>query len=46
MAIFAKRLQVFHIIRAAISERNNMVTLSITWQHHPTTLPALILVTQ
>nr|WP_314459164.1 hypothetical protein [uncultured Neisseria sp.] len=46
MAVFAKRLQVFHFIRATISERNNMVTLSITWQHHPTTLPALILVTQ
>jgi len=46
VAVFAKRLQVFHIIRAAISERNNMVTLSITWQHHPTTPPALILVTQ
>jgi hypothetical protein len=46
VALLAKSLQVFHIILAAISERNNMVTLSITWQHHPTALPALILVTQ
>lgn len=46
VAVFAKRLQVFHFIRAAISERNNMVTLSITWQHYPTALPALILVMQ
>ena len=46
VTIFAKRLQVFHIIRTAISERNDMITLSITWQNHPTTLPALILVTQ
>jgi hypothetical protein len=46
VALLAKSLQVSHIIRAAISERNNMVTLSITWKHHPTTLPALILVTQ
>lgn len=46
VAFLAKSLQIPHIIRATIGKRNNMVTLSITRQHNPTTLPALILVTQ
>ena len=46
MAGFAKCLQVFHYIFAAIRQRNDVITLGILRKHHTTTLPALILVTQ
>lgn len=45
VAIFAKRLQVFHFILAAICQRNDVITLGILWKHHATAPPALILVT-
>ena len=46
MTCFAKSLQVFRLIFAAIRQRNDVITLSILRKHHATALPALILVTQ
>ena len=44
MTDFAKRLQIFHFVSAAIRQRNDVITLSILWKHHATAPPALILV--
>lgn len=45
VTVFAKRLQIFHFISAAIRQRNDVITFSILWKHHTTAPPALILVT-
>ena len=46
MAGFAKSLQVFRFIFAAVRQRNDVITLGILRKHHTTAPTALILVTQ